>query len=353
MARITLVLSALLFLVLALVSRAGAQDPSARYEKVHTIAIGGDGGWDFLEVDPANQRLYVTRGTRVVVVDLASEKVVGEIADTPGVHGVAFVADLSRGFTSNGGDSSVTVFDTRTLKTIGKVKANGRPDIIYFEPVSRRVFTFNHGTNDTTAIDPDAMQAVGTLALGGVPELAVSDEKGHVFVNLEDTSEIVEFDARALKVLRRYSLAPGEEPTGLAFDPKQRMLFSTCANRKLVVMNADSGKVVQTLEIGAGPDGCIFDAQNGLIFSPSGGDGTVTIVREQSPGRYEVARTVKTQVSAKTIAMDPRTHRLYLSAATPGPAPAGTGTESGKGAAKKKGRRSFVPGSFVVVVLGD
>jgi hypothetical protein len=163
-----MVLSALLML-LVLVARAGAQDPSARYEKSHTISLGGEGGWDFLEVDPANRRLYVTRGTRVVVVDLDSEKVVGEIADTPGVHGVAFVADLSRGFTSNGGDSSVTVFDTKSLKTIGRVKANGRPDIIYFEPVSRRVFTFNHGTNDTTAIDPDAMQVVGTLALGGRP----------------------------------------------------------------------------------------------------------------------------------------------------------------------------------------
>jgi DNA-binding beta-propeller fold protein YncE len=348
MARITLALSAVLLLIL--VSTAGAQDPSARYEKVHTIAIGGDGGWDFLEVDPANRRLYVTRGTRVVVVDLDSEKVVGEIAETAGVHGVAFVPDLSRGFTSNGGDSTATVFDTRTLKTIGKVKANGRPDIIYFEPVSRRVFTFNHGTNDTTAIDPDGMQALGNLALGGVPELAVSDEKGHVFVNLEDTSEIVEFDARTLKVLKRYPLAPGEEPTGLAFDPKSRKLFSTCANRKLVVMDADNGKVVQSLEIGPGPDGCIFDAPTGLIFCPCGGDGTVSIIRTAAPGRYEVARTVKSQVSAKTIAMDPKTRRLYLSAATPAPAPA----DAGKGAAKKKGgRRSYVPNSFVVVVLGD
>jgi DNA-binding beta-propeller fold protein YncE len=346
MVRLTLALSASLLLIL--VARAGAQDPAARYEKNHTIAIGGEGGWDFLEVDPANRRLYVTRGTRVVVVDLDTEKVVGEIAETPGVHGVAFVADLGRGFTSNGGDSTATVFDTRTLKTLGKVKANGRPDIIYFEPVSRRVFTFNHGTNDTTAIDPDGMKAVGTLPLGGVPELAVSDEKGHVFVNMEDTSEIVEFDAKALKVLKRFPLAPGEEPTGLAFDPKQRKLFSTCGNRKLVVMDADSGKVVQTLEIGPGPDGCIFDAETGLVFAPSGGDGTLTVVREQSPGRYEVARTIKTQVSAKTIAMDPKTHRLYLSAATPAPAPAD------KAAAKKKGgRRGYVPGSFVVLVLGD
>ena len=244
------------------------------------------------------------------------------------------------------------MFDLKTLKTLGNVKANGRPDIIYFEPVTRRVFTMNHGTNDTTAIDPAEMKVVGTLKLGGVPELAASDEKGHVFVNMEDTSEIVEFDARAMTIIKRYSLAPGEEPTGLAFDPKQRKIFSTCANRKLVVSDADSGKVVQTLEIGPGPDGCVFDAATGLIFSSNGGDGTVTVIREQSPGRYEVAKTVKTQISAKTIALDPKTHRLYLSAATPGTAPAPAADN--KGAPKKKGgRRTFVPGSFSVLVVGE
>ncbi len=336
-------------LVLASAAPVGAQDPLASYEKVRKIAIGGEGGWDFLEVEPGARRLYVTRGNRVTVVNLETEAVVGEIADTPGVHGVAFVPDLGRGFTSNGRDSTVTVFDTKTLKTLGKVKANGRPDIIYFEPVTRKVFTFNHGSNDTTAIDPDAMKAVGTLEMGGVPELAVSDEKGHVFVNLEDKSEIVEFDARALKVLNRFPLAPGEEPTGLAFDRAHRRLFSTCANRKLVVMDADRGKVVQALEIGPGPDGCIFDAERGLIFSSNGGDGTLTIIRAKSasPDQYEVVGTIKTQVSAKTIAMDPKTHRLYLSAATAGPAP------TDKAAKKGGGRRTYVPGSFVVLVVGD
>jgi DNA-binding beta-propeller fold protein YncE len=342
-------------LLLALVPPVRAQDPLASYEKIHKITIGGEGGWDFLEVDAANRRLYVTRGTRVVVVDLDTEKVVGEIADTPGVHGVAFVADLGRGVTSNGGDSTATVFDTKSLKILGKVKANGRPDIIYFEPVSRRIFTMNHGSNDTTAIDPADMKPIGTLPLGGVPELAVSDDKGHVFVNMENTSEIVEFDALTMKILKRYPLAPGEEPTGLAFDPKQRKLFSTCANRKLAVMDADSGKVVQTLDIGPGPDGCVFDAERGLVFSSNGGDGTLTIIREITPGRYEVAKTIKTQVSAKTIALDPKTHRLYLSAATPAaaaPAPAAAATD--KPAAKKKGgRRGFVPGSFVVLVVGE
>ena len=295
-----------------------AEDPTARYDKVHTIKVGGEGGWDFLEVDAANRKLYVARATRVVVIDLDTEKVVGEIPDTPGVHGVAFVPELNRGFTSNGGNSTVTAFDLKTLKTLGKIKANGKPDIICYEPVSKRILSMNHGTNDITAIDPDAMKVVGSLPAGGVPELAVSDDKGHVWVNLEDTSEIMEFDAKTMKVVKKFSLAPGETPTGLAFDPKTRKLFSTCGNKILAIADADSGKVVQTLPIGAGPDGCVRDADTGLIFASCGGDGTVAVVRELSPGKYEVAKTIKTQVSAKTIALDPKTHRLYLSAATPG-----------------------------------
>ncbi len=325
------------------------QDPSARYEKMHKITLGGEGGWDFIEVDPATRKLFVTRGNRVVVLDVDSEKVVGEIADTPGVHGVAFATGTNRGFTSNGGDSTVTVFDTKTLKTLGKVKANGRPDIIYYEPVTKRIFSFNHGSNDTTAIDADSMKAVGQLALGGAPELAVSDEKGHIFVNIEDTSEIVEFDARTLKILNRYPLSPGEEPTGLAFDREHRKLLSTCNNKKLIVLDADTGKVAQTLDIGAGPDGCIYDAEKKLAFCPNGGDGTLTIMSEESPGRFGVVRTVKTQTSAKTIAMDPKTRRLYLSAATPNPAPAPAAGNT----AKKGGRRGYAPGSFVVLVVGE
>jgi DNA-binding beta-propeller fold protein YncE len=333
-------------LMFCAIASAPAADPAARYDQVRKIKIGGEGGWDFLEVDAANRKLYVARGTRVVVVDLETEKVVGEIPDTPGVHGVAFVPDLNRGFTSNGGDSTVTVFDLKSLKTLGKVKANGRPDIICFEPVSRRVLTFNHGTNDISAIDPEGMTNVGTLPAQGVPELAVSDEKGHVWVNLEDKSEILQFDARTLKVLNKFSLAPGEEPTGLAFDPKKRKLFSTCNNKLLVIADADSGKVVQTLPIGPGPDGCVRDVSTGLIFASSGGDGTVAVVRETESGKYEVAKTIKTQVSAKTIALDPKSHRLYLSAATPEPADPNADKAAGR-------RRRYAPDSFVVLVVGE
>ena len=320
------------------------QDAITRLEKVRKIAIGGEGGWDFLEVDAVNRKLYVARATRVVVVDLDTEKVVGEIVDTPGVHGIAFVPELNRGFTSNGGNSSVTAFDLKTLKTLGTVKANGRPDIIMYEPVSKRVLSMNHGTNDITAIDPADLKVVGSLAAGGVPELAAGDEQGHVFCNLEDTSEIIEFDAKTMKLIRKFPLAPGEEPTGLAFDAKHRKLFSTCNNNKLVVVDADTGKVTQTLPIGPGPDGCIFDADRKLIFSSNGGDGTLTVIRELTPGQYEVAANIKTQVSAKTIALDPKTHRLYLSAATRAAAPA---------AAKKGGRASYEPNSFVVIVVGE
>src|SRR3954453_17867538 len=239
MARLSLILCIASTLVPILNAR--AQDQVSRYDKVHTIKVGGEGGWDFIEVDAANRMLYVTRGNRVVVVDLATEKVAGEIADTPGVHGIAFVPALNRGFTSNGGDSTVTAFDLKSLRTLGKIKANGRPDIIYFEPVKKRILSFNHGTNDITAIDPDAMQVVGTLSAGGVPELAVSDDKGHVWVNLEDTSEILQFEAKTLKALNKFSLAPGEAPTGLAFDPKSRRLFSTCNNKTLVITDADTG----------------------------------------------------------------------------------------------------------------
>ena len=333
-------------LILALPLATPAEEPAARYDKVRKIEVGGDGGWDFLEVDAANRKLYVTRSTRVVVVDLDTEKVVGEIKETPGVHGVAFAPELGRGFTSNGGDSTVTVFDLKTLKTLGKVKAKGRPDIIYYEPITKRIFSFNHGSNDTTAIDAAEMKAVGTLALGGVPELAVSDEKGHVFVNLEDTSEIVEFDAKDLKILRKFSLAPGEEPTGLAFDPKARRLFSTCANRKLVVSDADSGKVTQALEIGPGPDGCVFDPSTGLVFSSNGGDGTLTIARASASGSYEVLKNVKTQATAKTLAFDPKSKRIYLAAASLAP-------PSPNADKTKKARRSYVPGSFIVLVVGE
>ena len=325
----------------------GQDAPPSAAPKVHKIAVGGEGGWDYLTVDSDARRLYVSRGNRVVVLDLDKETVVGELAETPGIHGIAVVPELGKGFTSNGGDSSVTVFDLKTLKATGKIKASGVPDAILYDPASKRVFTFNHGTNDATAIDPAKEVVVGTIAFEAEPEAAVSDGKGHIFVNLRSTSEIGEFDATSLKILNRWPLAPGIRPNGLGFDPKNRRLFSTCGNQKMVVMDANKGSVIAAVDIGRGSDGCMFDPSKGLAYSSNGGDGTLTVVGEGEPGKFQVVSTIPTQASARTMTLDPKTHRAYLSAATAAPAPAGTQPQA------KGGRRGNVPGSFVIIVVGD
>ena len=223
------------------------------------------------------------------------------------------------------------------------------PDAILYDDVTGRVFTFNHRTDETTAIDAKSEKVVGTLIFGGEPEGATADGKGHVFVNLRSTSEIVEFDASTLKIVNRWPLAPGQRPTGLALDRAHRRLYSACGgNQKMVVMDADKGTVLGTADIGKGCDGCVFDPEKGLAYSSNGGDGTVTVVGETKPGTFEAIATIPTQATARTIALDPKTHRLYLSAATPGPAPAG---DAGK--PQTKGRRPMVPGSFRVIVVGD
>jgi hypothetical protein len=325
-----------------------AQEPASSSPRVHKIAVGGEGGWDYLTVDPDARRLYVSRANRVVVIDLDKEAVVGELADTPGVHGIAVVPALGKGFTSNGSDSSVTVFDVKSLKATGKIKARGVPDAILYDPASNRVVTFNHGTNDGTAIDPATEKVVGTIDFGGEPEAAVADGKGRIFVNIRSSSEIAEFDPLTLKILNRWPLAPGQRPNGLSIDAKNRRLFSGCnGNSKMIVMDADKGTVLATVDIGRGSDGCGFDAAKGLAYSANGGDGTVTVIGEPEPGKFKVVATIQTQPTARTMTLDPKTHRLYLSAASPLPAPA-AGQPKAKG-----GRRGNVPGSFVIVVVGD
>jgi len=354
MQRITLTLSAILF---AWTTSVQAQAPTPIPKTVRKITIGGEGGWDYLTADAASKRLYVSRSNHIIVVDTESEKVVGEVAGTPGVHGIAVVPDLARGFTSNGGDDTVTAFDLKTLKETGRLKVGGRPDAIMFDPSSNRVFTFNHGSNDATAVDPSSVTVAGTVALGGVPEAAVSDGKGHVFVNLMDKNEVAEFDAQALRVVNRWSLAPGRRPTGLAMDREHRRLFSVCGgSQTMVVLDADSGHVLATLPIGPGSDGCAFDPGRGLAYSSNGGDGTLTVVREEKPGQFGVAATIRTQPSARTIALDPQTHRIYLSAATYASAPVANAETKAAPAGATKGagrRRSMAPGSFAVLVVSD
>jgi DNA-binding beta-propeller fold protein YncE len=354
MKRYAMVLSAVLPLVMAI--EVGAQTTSVVPAKVHKIAIGGEGGWDYLTADSAAQRLYVSRGNRIVVMDTDSEKAVGELTDTAGVHGVAVVPDLGRGFTSNGGDATVTAFDLKTLKATGKIKVGGGPDAIMYDPVSRHVFTYNHGSRDATAVDPSALSVAGTVKLDGVPEAAVADGRGHIFVNIMDKAEVVEFDARSLKLLNRWSLAPGTRPTGLALDPKHRRLFSVCSgSQTMVVLDADNGKVLARLPIGRGSDGCVFDPERGLAFSSNGGDGTLTVVKEEKPGQFGVVATIPTQQGARTMALDPKTHRIYLSAATAAPSAEANTKDQAKTApaGKGAGRRRMVPGSFVVLVVGE
>ena len=230
-----------------------------------------------------------------------------------------------------------------------------------YEPTSNRVFTFNHGSKDATAVDPSSVTVAGTVALDGVPEAAVPDGKGHVFVNIMDKNEVVDFDAKPFAPLNRWSLAPGQRPTGLAMDREHRRLFSVCGgNQTMVVLDADSGHVLATLPIGRGCDGCAFDPARGLAYSSNGGDGTLTVVHEEKPGQFSVAATIPTQASARTITLDPQTHRIYLAAATsaPAPAPAAAKTETKTapaGATKGAGgrRRSMVPGSFAILVVGE
>src|SRR5215467_883021 len=328
---LTLALSAL-FAIAAFAAPTG-------WKILKEIKIGGEGGWDYLTMDSSARRLYVSHATHVVVVDPDAGKVVGDIPDTPGVHGIALAPELNRGFVSNGRGNNVTIFDMKTLKTISQVATTGdNPDSIRYEPKSSRVFTFNGRGNNSTAIDAKTGMVVGTIPMGGKPEFSVADDKGHVYVNVEDTSEIVEIDAAKTTVTKRYSLKPCDGPSGLAIDVKKRRLFSVCGNRVMAISDPDTGKVIASPAIGAGSDGVAFDPTTGYAFS-SNGDGTLTIVQEMG-GKWEVLDNVATQRGARTITLDPKTHHLYLPVAEPMPAPAG------------QRARGFLPDSFKVLVVG-
>jgi DNA-binding beta-propeller fold protein YncE len=328
-----------------LVAAVSPVPPPQDYRVLQRATLGGEGGWDLLTVDPAAHRLYVSRGTRVMVIEADTLKLLGEISDTAGVHGIAIASDLGRGFTSNGRTSNSTIFDLKTLKPVGEIKTGENPDMILYEPRSHRVLAFNARSKDVTVIDAKAGTVAGTIALEGKPELAVEDGMGTVFVNLEDKSEVVALDPVALKVKGRWSLAPCEEPTGLAIDRAHRRLFAACANKMMAVMDADSGKVVTTVPIGQGPDGAAFDPERQLAFSPNGRDGTVTVIHEMAPDKFEVVQTVETAKSARTLDLDPKSHKLYLLAAQFGPPPSPT-------AEQPRPRPTMVPGTFEVLVVG-
>jgi YVTN family beta-propeller protein len=309
------------------------------YHILGEITIGGDGGWDYLSVDSAARRLYVSHQSHVVVVDLDTNKVAGDIPDTPGVHGIAVASDLGKGFVSNGRGNNVTVFDLKTLKPIGEKIATGEnPDDITYDKGTARVFAFNGRSKSATVIDAKTNKVVATIPLGGKPEFAVTDGKGHVYDNLEDTNEIVEIDAAKATVSKKFALTGCDGPSGMAIDTKNRRLFSVCSNRVMAVSDPDAGKVLATPAIGAGSDGVTFDPGPGYAMS-SNGDGTLTIVA-QANGKYDVLENIATERAARTIALDEKTHKVYLPTAKQGPAPAGGG------------RSPFLPNSFKVLIVG-
>jgi DNA-binding beta-propeller fold protein YncE len=313
------------------------------YKVVNTYKVGGDGGWDYLIADAAARRLYVSRATHVIVLDLDSGKTVGDIADTPGVHGIALAPELGRGFVSNGREGTVSIFDLKTLATISKVKAGENPDAILYDPATQRVFTFNGRSQDSTAIDAAKGTVLGTIKLDGKPEFAASDGKGEIFVNIEDKSELTAIDPSKLAVKSTWPLAPCESPTGLSMDRKNRRLFVGC-EKMMAVVNADTGKVLATAAIGDGVDATTFDDESGLAFA-SCGEGVLSVVREESPEKFSVAENVPTQSGARTMALDSKTHNAYLVTAKFGPPPAATADDPHP-------RRSILPDSFVVLVVG-
>jgi YVTN family beta-propeller protein len=293
------------------------------YHVAKRITVGGEGSWDYLTYDVPTHRLFVSHTDRVVVIDAKSDKVVGEIQKLAGVHGMAIANEFNRGFISNGISSSVSVVDLKTLNVVNTLAVGKKPDAILYDPFSRRVFVYNGQDGSVSVIDARKESVISTVVLGGKPEFSVTDRKGHIFVNLEDKSEVVGFDASTLKIFARWALKNGEEPTGLAIDVEHHRLFSVCKNKLMFVLDAANGTIVATLPIGAKVDGCAFDPGTGLVFS-SNGEGTVTVVREESPSKFSVVETVATQLGAKTMTLDPETHTLYLPTAEFGPTPAAT-----------------------------
>jgi hypothetical protein len=321
-------------------SRAAAPSPaSGGYHVIKTLPLGGEGGWDYIYVDSDARRVYISRGTHVVILDADTYAVVGDIPGTQGVHGIAVASDLGRGFTSNGRSNDVTIFDLKTMKSLGTVKTDANPDAITYDPVSKRVFTFNgHGKN-TTAINAADGTVAGTLALGGKPEFAAADGTGSIFVNNEDTSELIQVDTQKVTETHRWPLAPCKSPSGLAMDLKNRRVFSVCDEKVMAVVNADTGKVVATPAICDGPDATAYEPSTGYVFA-SCGDGNLTVIHQDSPDKYTIVENVPTKKSARTMGLDLKTHNIFLPAADFDPPAPG----------ERRGKMK--PGSFVIVVVG-
>jgi DNA-binding beta-propeller fold protein YncE len=332
--RLTIVLALLLLLARANATSASAQGMK-EYAVQKTLQIGGEGGFDYVTVDADGKTLYLPRSTHTQVVDAATGKVLGDIPDNVRSHGVALVPEAGRGFISNGNDATVQVFDLKTNQSLGKIKAAEDADCIIYDPASKRVLAFCGDANVMVAVAPDVDPKSGkadvSLDLGGKPEAAVADGKGKVFVNLVDKDEVAVVDTLAMKVIDKWSVAPASKPVGMSMDKEAKRLFVGCRSQNMVVMGAEDGKVLGNLPIGAGVDGTAF--HEGTAFA-SCGDGTLSVVRETAPGKYEVVQTVKTAPRAKTLAVDGKSGVVYLP------------TADGSG-------REVLPGTFRVLVVGQ
>jgi DNA-binding beta-propeller fold protein YncE len=322
-----------------------AQASAAPYHVVAAHTLGGDGGWDYLALDTVYHRLFVARADRVMVIDEVSGKLLGEITGLHRTHGIAFGYAAGHGFVTGSGDSSLTMFDLATLKVLGSTHADAGADGLIFDPASMHVMSFNGGANNSTVFDAKTGKLVATIPLGGRPEFAASDEKGKVFVNLEDSSAIVEIDVKTNQVTRHWALAPCESPSGLAIDVVHHRLFSGCENKMMAVSDYDAGKVIATVPIGSGVDANRFDPATGLAFS-SNGEGTMTVVREDGPNKFSVLQTVATAPGARTMEIDRTSHKLFTVTARFGPAPDQATPEN------PRKRPPMLPDSFVLLVLG-
>lgn len=318
-----------------------AADTAPSFAVIHRLKLGGPGGWDYLHFDAQRRHLFVSRGDRVLVIDVDHDKQIGTIPGTDGVHGIAIAQDLHRGFTSNGKADSVTVFDLDTLKTVATITGTGKkPDSIVYDDASHHVFTFNGKSGNASVIDPAKNAVIGTIALPGKPEFSAADGHGHLYVNIEDKSELAKIDSHKDKVLHVWSLSPCKSPSGLAMDIAHARLFSVCDNEVMTVLDAHTGRHVATLPIGDGPDAVTFDPSDGLIYSSNGESGTLTVIHENDPDHYQVIAHVPTQVSARTQALDPAKHRIYLSAAQ---------LSDKKDA---RGHRQAIPDTFTILTVG-
>lgn len=303
--------TALILTMVALMAGQTLTKAQSNYKIARQIHIDGNGGWDYITAD-GNGRLYVSHASIAQIIDIPLGKVIGTIPDTKGIHGVALAQELNKGFTSNGRDTSVTVFDLKTFAVTGKIKVTGQnPDAILYDAFSKKLFTFNGRSSNATVIDAVTNQVTGTIALEGKPEFPQTDGKGKIYVNIEDKSLISVINVNTLKVEKSWSIAPGEEPSGLALDNETHRLFSVCGNKLMVVSDAEAGKVVTTLPIGDRCDGVAFDPQLKRAYS-SNGEGTITVVQEENKDNFKVTETIKTQPGARTITVDKTTHKLYL-----------------------------------------